>query len=267
MTTPTPPQPTPSPTTKLAVQDPQALLIHAIDRGATVETIERLVALTERTRASQARQAWHAAMVEFQANLPDIKKTLTARIEGRARFSYRYAPLDEMLAVVRPVLTAHGFHIGWRTPDPHPTDRVTVSCYIAHELGHVEESGPVSTLIDNTSSATPPQRVGSAMTYCRRYSMMNILGIAPEDDDDANGATEPKASPRAETKSTAPGSETDTAPLENWIQAMEEAQSATALQALFRTVTAQPLWSQWTPEEQAQLIAAKDNAKRRLGID
>jgi len=258
MTTPTPPPPTPPPTTKLAVQDPQALLARAIEVGAGIETIERLVSLAKEVRAFQAREAWYTAMAAFQANLPEIKKTLTARIQGRAQFSYTYAPLDEMLAAVRPVLGAHGLSVSWRTPAPQP-DRVSVACRVAHELGHVEDSGEVSTPIDNTSSATPPQRVGSAMTYCRRYSMMNILGIAPEADDDANGAPE-----EPEKRSA---SAPRTAPLDEWIQAIEETQSPTALQGVWKVMNESAVFRTLSPDQMARVIAARDNAKRRLGID
>jgi hypothetical protein len=34
-----------------------------------------------------------------------------------------------------------------------------------------------------------PQSVGSAITYGRRYGLSSIVGVAPDDDDDGNGAT------------------------------------------------------------------------------
>jgi hypothetical protein len=39
-----------------------------------------------------------------------------------------------------------------------------------------------------------PQGYGSALTYCRRYSLMTACGIAPEDDD-GNAASKPVAKP------------------------------------------------------------------------
>ena len=69
-----------------------------------------------------------------------------------------------------------------------------MSCLLAHALGHVEESGDLSMPIDLASpgvGATPPQRVGIALTYARRYALMCSLGLAPEDDDDAASATAP----------------------------------------------------------------------------
>jgi hypothetical protein len=36
-----------------------------------------------------------------------------------------------------------------------------------------------------------PQSIGSALTYSRRYSLMAMLGIVADDDDDGNAATQP----------------------------------------------------------------------------
>jgi ERF superfamily len=187
--------------------DPHVLLKRAIEVGAGIETVERLVALVQEVRAVQAREAWYSAMADFQNACPAIRKTLTARIQtSRSQYSYRYAPLDEILSVVQPVMGPLGLSIAWRSRvEP---DRVIVSCRVAHALGHVEDSGEVAMPIvtsDPGIGATPPQRVGIALTYARRYALMSVLGIAPEDDDDANGGraqvattrVEPQAEPNA----------------------------------------------------------------------
>ena len=40
------------------------------------------------------------------------------------------------------------------------------------------------------SQEQPPQSEGSALTYKRRYSLSALLGLASEEDDDAEGATD-----------------------------------------------------------------------------
>ena len=64
------------------------------------------------------------------------------------------------------------------------------SCRVSHELGHFEESGDVAMPVDDSSGmgANPAQRVGIAQTYAKRYALLAILGISPEDDPDARGA-------------------------------------------------------------------------------
>jgi len=204
-------------TEALATPDPHMLLARAIELGAGIETVERLVSLARDVRAIRAREAWYGAMAEFQNTCPAIKKTLTASIRTtRAQFQYRYAPLDEVLAVVQPILGPLGLSVSWRSRVE--SEQCVVSCRIAHALGHVEDSGDVSVpvvMTDPGIGATPPQRVGIALTYARRYSLLCALGIAPEDDDDANSPPmrRPLARPDAPP---APELEADPAPPTEW---------------------------------------------------
>ncbi len=57
---------------------------------------------------------------------------------------------------------------------------------------------------DDRSGANPAQRVGIAATYAKRYSLLGILGIAPEDDDDA-GSQSGGGQPSAGQRSPEPG--------------------------------------------------------------
>lgn len=177
----------PRETTSLARLDPQALIAKAIETGAGIETMERLVALAKEVRAVQAREAWYEAMAEFQRQCPAIKKTKRASIQtARASYSYTYAPLDEILAVIQPVMGTLGLSVSWR----HGAvgDKITATCRISHTLGHHEESGEVSMpviIADAERGANPMQRIGIATTYAKRYALLGIIGMAPEDDDDA----------------------------------------------------------------------------------
>jgi hypothetical protein len=169
----------------IARLDPQVLLENAISSNAGVETMERLVALAKDVQAQQARIAWHDAMAEFQRKCPRIMRTETADIKtARGSYSYKWAPLDQILKTVTPVLSDNGLNISWRTR--FEGNKAIATCRIAHRLGHSEESGEVAIqLPGGEMGANEPQRVGIAMTYARRYAVLSILGIAPEDDPDA----------------------------------------------------------------------------------
>jgi hypothetical protein len=170
--------------------DPQALIEKALDTGAGIETMERLVALAKEVREVQAREAWYEAMAQFQKACPVIKKSSTAKIQtSRASYSYRYAPLEEVVNTIAPVMGRLGLSISWRSRVEQ--DKVIVSCRVSHTLGHHEESGEIAMPIDTRDpsvGATPPQRVGIAATYAKRYSLLGIIGMAPEGDDDAASA-------------------------------------------------------------------------------
>lgn len=173
----------------LARLDPQALIAQAVASGAGIETLERLVALAKDVREVQAREAWYEAMAEFQRSCPPIKKTAKAKIKtkGGAEFTYKFAPLDEITSTIAESMGAQGLSISWRSPKIEE-NRVVQICRVSHTLGHHEESGevsiPIETAVEGGSGANPAQRVGIAMTYGKRYSLLAIIGKAPEDDDD-----------------------------------------------------------------------------------
>jgi ERF superfamily protein len=172
----------------LARVDPQALILKAIETGAGIETMERLVELAKEVRAITAREAWFEAMAKFQEDCPQIIKNKMAKIptRGGGTFEYRYASLDSIVAAVQPVMAPLGLTISWRTPRIE-RDHVVAACVISHQLGHTESSGEVTMpIVQGEGGATPPQRVGIALTYAKRYALLGILGLAPEDDDDAS---------------------------------------------------------------------------------
>ena len=173
--------------------DPQYLIQKAVEANASIETLERLVALAKDVREVQAREAWHEAMAEFQRRCPSIKKTNTAQIAtAKGYYSYKYAALDEIMETIRPLLGELGLSVSWSSRvEPQ---RVVVACRIAHALGYSENSGEISMPVPDSqdrSGGNPAQRVGSALTYARRYSLLQVTGLAPEDDDDAQGVGKP----------------------------------------------------------------------------
>jgi hypothetical protein len=283
VTTPTPP---PNPLAVPGPQgDPQVFLARAIEVGAAPDTLERLMGLYERWLAMRAREAWYAAMAKFQQQCPPIKKTITAKIQtARAQFSYTYAPLDEILATVQPILTPLELSISWRSTRVE-RDHVVLSCRVTHALGHSEDSGDISMPIvladPGTGGATPPQRVGIALTYARRYSLMAILGIAPEEDDDANGATTSRKEEPANNvtapaapefrheqyppppKPPEPGAERSR--FEFWRTTLANTNSPKGFETAWKRVT--EVWAQFSVDEQTVLIDTKEAQKRQLGIN
>jgi hypothetical protein len=171
--------------------DPQRLIAQAVTANANIETVEKLVALAERVSAAQAKAAWHAAMAEFQAECPPIPKSRTAKIPLRSggSFSYSYAALQDLLRFVRPVMAKHGLTARWGGTKVDAVS-VTLECLIAHRLGHVESSGAVTLPIasaDEGRGMSAPQRASASMTYAKRVSLVNGLGLSPDDEVDTDG--------------------------------------------------------------------------------
>lgn len=172
----------------LATIDPQALIQTAIERGATIETIERLVDLAKDVQATLAKRLYHAAMAKFHEQCPPIYKTARAEIRTKSggTYHYSYAPLEDIESIAFPVMGQLGLYVSYRVR--HDAQQVFSNCRITHEAGHFEESGEVAmpiTEYDGTG-ANPAQRVGIASAYAKRYSLLAALGRTPETDPDGS---------------------------------------------------------------------------------
>jgi ERF superfamily protein len=105
-----------------------------------------------------------------------------AEMEGATKdsvnphFKSRYADLAAAWDACRKPLTKHGLAVLQLPRAEGP--QVTITTLLTHESG--EYIGESLTL---TAQQNTPQGIGSAITYGRRYGLMALVGIAPEDDD------------------------------------------------------------------------------------
>jgi hypothetical protein len=118
------------------------------------------------------------ALAGFQA---DVKNP--ANTADNPFYKSKYAPLSDVLNIVRPLLTKHGLSV-FQSPSGDGQN-VTVTTVIMHESGEWIESDPLTLKADKATA----QGAGSAITYARRYAISAVLGISSEDDDDGNFAS------------------------------------------------------------------------------
>lgn len=149
------------------------------------------------TEASAAR-AFAESFVKALAAMPDVHKDKKAQIKTKdgGNFSYAYADLASIIALVRPVLAEHGL-VHAQATDTLADGTVSVTTRIYHEGGHVESFGTLT-----LAAGADARQAGSAVTYARRYSLCAALGIAPDEDTDGAGVGAPAASRTADDKRT-----------------------------------------------------------------
>jgi hypothetical protein len=92
-------------------------------------------------------------------------------------FRSKYADLGACLEAVEDALLANGIALIQETFED--TTGVTVETVFLHESGESIRCGKLHV----PAAKQDPQGYGSALTYCRRYSLITACGIAPEDDD------------------------------------------------------------------------------------
>lgn len=169
---------------------PDALLIYAMDKGADLDRLEKLMELKTRFEADQARKAYVVDMTAFKKNPPRIIKDKAVGFESRdgtSTTSYWHATLGSVTKAIVDALAEHGFSHRWDTKVEGVT--VTVTCIITHRLGH-SESTTLSSGNDTSGKKNSIQAMASAMTYLQRYTLLAATGLATHDqpDDDGKGA-------------------------------------------------------------------------------
>lgn len=180
----------------------EALIARAIDRGVPVETMERLLVMRTQLKQEAAREAFIAALADFQATCPAVPRTRTAKIESqRGSYSYHYAALEDIVKAIGASLAAHGLTYQFDVQLTDNPPRQVVVCTIRHIDGH-SESSTFTIPVDGSARMNVAQQHASAQTYAKRYALSNALGIvtADEDDDAHSSSAAPLQQPAEKLK-------------------------------------------------------------------
>src|SRR5215813_13789289 len=134
-------------------------------------------------RSSESVAALASALAKAQAELVNPEKSLTATIRGgrpgEGDRSFRYATLASGLDIVRKTLGQHEIATVQTTAIDPGVGMVNLTTMLAHASGEwIASDWPVCPISDTAS----PQRMGTALTYARRYALFTLVGIAGEDD-------------------------------------------------------------------------------------
>jgi hypothetical protein len=127
-----------------------------------------------------------------------VQELLTALIKAKGGFqaipkdktnpqfkSAGYSSLDAVLAAVEPSLLANDLTI------IHHAAEGQYITTLYHKSGEsLSSSLPLPSFAD-------PQKMGSYLTYCRRYAITGLLGVCSDEDDDGNASSQP---PQARAK-------------------------------------------------------------------
>lgn len=169
---------------------PMQLLQMAMNQGADLDRLERLMQLQRQWEAGEARKAYVSAMAAFKGEPLEILKTKDVNIPGGAKF--KHATLADVVDGVAGALSKHGLSHAWETKQENGL--ITVTCIVTHEAGHSERT----TLFappDDSGKKNGIQQIASTVTYLQRYTLMAACGLAAKDmDDDGRGSSKPSLS-------------------------------------------------------------------------
>lgn len=168
-------------------------LVMVIERLAArpdvdVLKLEKIIELQERILRYQAETAFNVAFSALQQDIPTI-------IERASTDKTTYAPLEDIIEPLRPILPRHGFSLSHRTE--WPSDKtVKVIGILTHREGHSRMSEFVS-LADQSGSKNAIQALASAVSYGKRYTTKDLLCIVTRGEDDDAESSERAKLPEA----------------------------------------------------------------------
>lgn len=154
------------------------------DPKELVDLYERMLALEAKRQYSEALAAFRAECPPVVRSTPNDQFVVTRNGQRRPRM---YADLDDIQSTIDPVLSRHGLSYRW-TDMQIDGDMMRVGCILSHKGGH-SESASVPVPTESKAGASPQQKLMSAGTYARRYSLIAVTGVRGADMDDDGNAT------------------------------------------------------------------------------
>ena len=191
---------------------PADLLRIAVEQGADLDKLERLMDLQDRYLASQAKRAYDEAFAAFKAEAVKIikgKDVTDGPLKGK-----RYAELHDVVNAVTPALSKHGLSSSWKLTRDEK-DWMEVTCYLRHVGGH-EESVSMGGPPDMGGAKNAIQARASTKTYLERYTLKAITGLSEQDDDNDGDAP------------------VDNGTRDEWISKVAQAESLQELEAIWQ---------------------------------
>jgi hypothetical protein len=129
----------------------------------------------------------YTALLAAQRAMGPVKKDAS-----NPAFRSKYASLQSILDTIEQPLWDNGLVLVQRFEPSVDRDPVLIT-----EIIHAASGERITSALDVVGKdRTDPQKVGSAITYARRYSLLALLGLTPEEDDDGNAAAKPAPRPQ-----------------------------------------------------------------------
>lgn len=166
---------------------PMQMLQIAVEQGADLDKLTKLMDLQERWEANQARKAYVVALAAFKANPPKITKDKHVSFRTQKGVTeYDHATLDQVCGVIGKALADHGLSHTWEIQQ-HENAAVEVTCVLTHEQGHSARV-TMRGMPDDSGGKNFIQQIGSTTTYLQRYTLLAATGLAAGEQDTDGGA-------------------------------------------------------------------------------
>ncbi len=146
-----------------------------------VEVASKMMDLYERHEKRQAEKDFAAALTDLQGETIRVQATKAVDVKnGIPR--YTFAPYEEIMRTVQPMLTRHGFSVTFDTKIDG--DRLYSVCTLTHKAGH-SRSNQFAVRFGKPPGSSDAQGDMSTKSYAKRGALCDALNISIDHDDDA----------------------------------------------------------------------------------
>lgn len=128
----------------------------------------------------------HQAIINYNNDFSLMSKEIPVIAKSKKAHNTSYAPLEDIVKVVQPILSTYGFSVSFTT-EQQGLDAVTINCILQHKDGHSTSTSLMLPTKAVNNSMNAMQAIGAAISYGKRYTICGILNIATAQDDDNNG--------------------------------------------------------------------------------
>lgn len=150
------------------------------------ERLEKFLDLQVKMEDRQNLQAFNDAFANFQKECPIIPKTKRVNFKS---VDYTYAPLDEMVHLIKPILGKNGLSFSFNLASDE--NMMVLTTIISHKDGCSKDFQYYFNPLHDDARMNDSQRRKSAITFAKRSALENALGIVTADsDDDARRAVD-----------------------------------------------------------------------------
>lgn len=169
--------------TQLVVPTTMDDFIQRVAQDPTFDVLKfkELLTMKREQEDRNARAEFAAALAAAMSDMPKIFKNKSN--EGK-----KYADLEQINDIIVPILSRHGLVVSF-SEDPERTtpESIGLKAYIIHRNGHQEirygSAEPDGTGLKGSANKTAIQARGSALSYGRRYMLLQMFNITVSGED------------------------------------------------------------------------------------
>lgn len=178
--------------------DVGALMERAVSAADGVAVLTKLQEMQKEIQAKAAEKAFHEAMTRLKAECPPLVKRRSSSVG-------KFAPIEDIEAILAPLCLKHGFHHRFDTDTTSDQGWVIVRCSVYHADGHSQTTSvklPIADAPQNASGkrvTTITQQYAGAMTFASRRALQGAYAVVlVGEDDDCAPKTKPRGPSRLE---------------------------------------------------------------------